>query len=199
MGVSVPLQRLWQGLRDTWDAEPEESPPLLRPGQLDPSPALADALQPKQDQPPQLAASGINLSCGTVGVIPAAQGVRGNSSDLCPRALLGIPAEQGLWHFTDCNELLLLHWFFAPPKDATIHILGNMGPSVAFPGTGGNTLPQALRQTGKLVNSWASSYCVAFRSTSASLHPHSQQGKSKDMTAKKYGPQTPSIHPLQSW
>lgn len=110
MGVSVPLQRLWQGLRDTWDAEPEESPPLLRPGQLDPSPALADALQPEKDQPPQLAASGINLSCGTVGVIPAAQGVRGNSSDLCPRALLGIPAEQGLWHFTGCNELLLLHW-----------------------------------------------------------------------------------------
>lgn len=59
---------------------------------------------------PHLAAPGTNLSCGTVGIVPAAQGVRGNSSDLCPRALLGIPAEQGLWHFIDCNELLLLHW-----------------------------------------------------------------------------------------
>lgn len=26
------------------------------------------------------------------------------------QGLLGIPAEQGLWHFTGCNELLLLHW-----------------------------------------------------------------------------------------
>lgn len=101
---------------------------------------------------------------------------------------------------TSLQWLIITSWFFAPPKDATIHILGNMGPSVAFPGTGGNTLPQALRQTGKFVKSWASSYCIAFRSTSASLHPHSQQGESKDMmTAKKYGPQTPSIHPLQNW
>lgn len=164
---------------------------------------------------PQLAALGTNPSCGTVEIVPASQGVRGNSSDLCPRALLGIPAEQGLWHFTGCNELLLLHWrqkhqpavgyyhlllVLHPPKDVTIHILANMGPSVAFPGSGGNTLPQALGQTGKIVNSWDSSYCVAFRNTSANLHLHSQQDKSKGMmTAKKYGPQTLSIHPLQGW
>lgn len=47
MGTAVPWQRLWQGLRDAWGAEPEESlafPPLLRQGQLDPSPAFTDAL-----------------------------------------------------------------------------------------------------------------------------------------------------------
>lgn len=27
-------------------------------------------------------------------------------------------------------------WFFTPPKDVTIHILANVGPSVAFPGRG---------------------------------------------------------------
>lgn len=135
---------------------------------------------------PQLAALGTNPSCGTVGIVPAALRVRGNSSDLCPRALLGIPAEQGLWKFTDSNELLLLHWnkstslqwliitsfwFFTPPKDVTVHILANMRSSVAFPGSGGNTLPQALGQTGKIGNSWARSYCIAFRSTSANPHP----------------------------
>lgn len=51
MCIAVPLQRLWQGLGDIWDAEPEESPPLLCQGQLDPSPALTDVLEPEQDQP----------------------------------------------------------------------------------------------------------------------------------------------------
>lgn len=40
----MPLRRLWQGLRHMRDAEPEESPPLLHPGQLDPSPALTGVL-----------------------------------------------------------------------------------------------------------------------------------------------------------
>lgn len=63
---------------------------MLFPGQLSPSPALTDALQTEQDKPLQFAASGINLSHGVGGIVPAAWGVRGNSFDLCPRALFGI-------------------------------------------------------------------------------------------------------------
>lgn len=44
MCCAVPLRRLWQGLNDIWDAEPEESPPLLHQGQLDPSPAPTGVL-----------------------------------------------------------------------------------------------------------------------------------------------------------
>lgn len=51
-------------------------------------------------------------------------------------------------------------------------------------------------QSGK---SWVSSYCIVCIRTSANLHPHSQQDASKDTTAKEQGPQTPSVHPPQSW
>ena len=62
---------------------------VLSPGQLDPSRALADALQPERDEPLCFAASIASLSHGAGGIVPAAQGVRGNSFDLCPRALFG--------------------------------------------------------------------------------------------------------------
>lgn len=42
-----------------------------------------------------LAALCTNPGCGTVGIVPAAQGVTGNSSDLCPRALLGHSSRTG--------------------------------------------------------------------------------------------------------
>lgn len=51
----------------------------------------------------------------------------------------------------------------------------------------------------EIVKSQASSCCIASVSTSVNLRPHSQQDDSKDMTAKKYGTQTPSIPPPQSW
>lgn len=63
---------------------------VLHPGQLDPSPALTDALQLERDQPLGCAASGTSLSRGAGEIVPAAREVGGNLFDLCPGPLFGI-------------------------------------------------------------------------------------------------------------